>query len=117
MIWVKENVDQEVFERCFEELFNCNFLDEKEVDVSKAEGLKEALGRRLSEADVKKAMEAAMQDEYKDKLKETTRMCVEEFGAFGCPWHMVTNSEGKTEPFFGSDRYVEFLSPCPFVLL
>jgi hypothetical protein len=33
-------------------------------------------------------------------------MVVEKQGAFGCPWFWVTNSEGKSEPFFGSDRYV-----------
>jgi len=33
-------------------------------------------------------------------------MVVEKQGAFGCPWFWVTNLEGKSEPFFGSDRYV-----------
>ena len=33
-------------------------------------------------------------------------MVVEKQGAFGCPWYWATNSEGKSEPFFGSDRHV-----------
>lgn len=40
----------------------------------------------------------------KKKLVEDTSRLVEEGGAFGCPWFLVTNAEGSVEPVFGSDR-------------
>jgi glutathione S-transferase kappa 1 len=44
--------------------------------------------------------------EIKQQLTSITKMVVEKQGAFGCPWYWATNSEGKSEPFFGSDRHV-----------
>ncbi|OAA33134.1 Thioredoxin-like fold protein [Moelleriella libera RCEF 2490] len=40
----------------------------------------------------------------KKKLVEDTTRLVEEGGAFGCPWFLVTNAKGSVEPVFGSDR-------------
>ncbi|KAG6003310.1 hypothetical protein E4U21_002198 [Claviceps maximensis] len=37
-------------------------------------------------------------------LAEETQYVVKA-GAFGCPWLLVTDSRGKVEPFFGSDRF------------
>ena len=51
----------------------------------------------------------------KKKLMDVTRMVVEKQGAFGNPWYWVTNSEGKSEPFFGSDRYALSLSSLSVV--
>ncbi|PWN89673.1 thioredoxin-like protein [Acaromyces ingoldii] len=40
------------------------------------------------------------------RLKEETRILVEEEGAFGVPWIIVTRaSDGRTEKWFGSDRF------------
>jgi glutathione S-transferase kappa 1 len=40
----------------------------------------------------------------KDLLTATTQEALDR-GAFGAPWLWVTNEEGKSEPFFGSDRF------------
>lgn len=50
-------------------------------------------------------MQAANSKEYKDMLTAQTKMVVEKYGAFGCPWMVVTNEKGKKECFFGSDRW------------
>ncbi|KAG5996711.1 hypothetical protein E4U43_002812 [Claviceps pusilla] len=42
--------------------------------------------------------------QMKEVLAEETGRAVEA-GAFGCPWLLVTDSKGKVEPFFGSDRF------------
>ena len=58
---------------------------------------------------VKSIMQAAGSDEAKEALTKATQEALKR-GAFGNPWMWVTNSEGKGEPFFGSDRYVIVLS-------
>jgi hypothetical protein len=54
-------------------------------------------------------MAAAGSPQIKQQLTDITKMVVEKRGAFGNPWFWVTNSAGKSEPFFGSDRYVLWL--------
>lgn len=63
-------------------------------------------GRKLfTKEDVAKIMDgrAAM----KDALKNETQDALDK-GAFGAPWLWVTNFQGESEPFFGSDRYVVY---------
>lgn len=48
-------------------------------------------------------LEAAGSQACKDALKKSTGEALGR-GAFGCPWLWATNTEGKGEPFFGSDR-------------
>lgn len=49
-------------------------------------------------------MKAGTEKEWKDKLTANTQKVLDQ-GAFGAPWMWVQNSNGKEEPFFGSDRY------------
>lgn len=56
-------------------------------------------------SEVEKIMEGASASGFKDRLKAKTQEALDH-GAFGAPWLWVTNSTGKGEPFFGSDRYV-----------
>ncbi|KAK2589488.1 hypothetical protein QQS21_012837 [Conoideocrella luteorostrata] len=61
-------------------------------------------GEKLfSDADVGRIMDGRAQ--MKKKLAEDTGRAVGS-GAFGCPWFLVSNSEGRVEPVFGSDRQV-----------
>lgn len=59
----------------------------------------------FTESEVKTIMQAASTTEIKDRLRNKTQEALDQ-GAFGAPWLWVTNSEGKGEPFFGSDRHV-----------
>jgi glutathione S-transferase kappa 1 len=54
--------------------------------------------------EVEEITAAAESQEWKDKLLANTQKALD-LGAFGAPWFWVRNSEGKEEPFFGSDRY------------
>ncbi|KAG9257303.1 thioredoxin-like protein [Emericellopsis atlantica] len=56
----------------------------------------------FTQDDVERIMKG--REEMKDRLKETTQRAVE-LGAFGAPWLWVTNDNGKSQPFFGSDRF------------
>ncbi|KAM7202338.1 glutathione S-transferase kappa 1 [Naviculisporaceae sp. PSN 640] len=55
-------------------------------------------------SEIKQIMEGASASEFKDRLKAKTQEALD-LGAFGAPWMWVTNSKGKGEPFFGSDRF------------
>lgn len=59
-------------------------------------------GKKLfTDEDVRAIMEG--REGMKEKVKKETSDAVGK-GAFGAPWLWVTNDEGKSEPFFGSDR-------------
>jgi glutathione S-transferase kappa 1 len=58
----------------------------------------------FSNLDVDLIMAKAADKEWKDKLTANTKEALD-LGAFGAPWMMVTNGQGVTEPFFGSDRW------------
>ncbi|KAI1435792.1 thioredoxin-like protein [Xylaria sp. CBS 124048] len=49
-------------------------------------------------------VEAVGKEEAKAGLKATVDAALAR-GAFGAPWIWVTNASGKSEPFFGSDRW------------
>lgn len=94
------------------------------LDVSKPELLAQVLSKRFSEGEVKDILEKANSARYKQQLNDNTKDALDR-GAFGCPWHILRNSKGEEEPFFGSDRYVQaasLLSSCfrvrcpPFVV-
>lgn len=57
----------------------------------------------FSSKDIECIMKATGEDKWKAELKKTVEEALER-GAFGAPWIWVTNDQGKSEPFFGSDR-------------
>ena len=73
------------------------------MDISKPEIMAQCLQRNFSEEEAKKILEAAATKEYKELLTEQTAKLVGK-GAFGAPWFLVRDAEGKEEGFFGSDR-------------
>lgn len=77
---------------------------EPNQDVSKPEVLSEVLGKYFGREEVEVIMKGATEAKYKKLLVDETAMLVEK-GAFGAPWFLVTNREGKEESFFGSDRW------------
>jgi glutathione S-transferase kappa 1 len=76
-----------------------------QLDISKPENLAKALGKVFPSTEVEEILAAAVSPEIKNELTATTARVVNELGAFGCPWFWVTNGEGRSEPFFGSDRF------------
>jgi len=70
------------------------------------------LETKLFSADeVEAIMGGAASQGMKDALKDATQQVLKH-GAFGAPWIWATNEKGKTEPFFGSDRYVCCIAPA-----
>jgi hypothetical protein len=67
--------------------------------------MKQCLQRHFSDNDVDDILKGGTSPTYKKLLTDETARLVEK-GAFGAPWYLVTNKEGKEEPFFGSDRCV-----------
>lgn len=84
------------------------------VDLTKDENLRRALleataeggggggGKLLFTAEQVEDIMGS-RDAMKGVLKAKTEEVVK-LGAFGAPWLWVTNSEGKSQAFFGSDR-------------
>lgn len=103
MCYIKDNWPQDKFEAAFAELWIAMWKEQ--MNLEKPEIMKKALLRHFSSKQVKEIMEGANSAKYKQKLLDNTKVALEA-GAFGCPWFVVTNSKGVTEPFFGSDRYV-----------
>ena len=101
MLYVKQKFPRDQYEAQFQELWT--YLWEKHRDISKPEILGECLAEHFKPEEVKAILAKGTDPEYKKLLVDETANLVAK-GAFGAPWMLVTNSEGKQEPFFGSDR-------------
>lgn len=108
---IKANYSQETYLATWGYLLK-RFWTAPGVTFSQDEVLSEVLssatnaksGEKLFTAgDVKKIMDGRAAQ--KETLAKTTQTALDR-GAFGAPWFWVTNRAGKSEPFFGSDRYV-----------
>jgi glutathione S-transferase kappa 1 len=100
---VKEKFSQDIFEKTWIHLFHCMWVDH--INVTILEDLAKCLNQTgfFSNGEIETIVKAASEMEWKDRLTANTKNALE-LGAFGAPWHWVRNSEGKEEPFFGSDR-------------
>jgi 2-hydroxychromene-2-carboxylate isomerase len=114
MLFIKANYPREKFLSTLHFLLhkfwtppNADVVDEASLRALLAEATETpgAGAKLFTEADVGRIMDGRAQ--MKKKLADDTGKAVES-GAFGCPWFLVTNSKGETQPVFGSDRYV-----CP----
>jgi len=103
MLYVKRQYSREQYEAAFQQLYT--FLWEKHQDVSKPEVLAECLAQHFESEEVKTIISKGTDPQYKKLLQDDVAALVAK-GAFGAPWMIVTNVEGKQEPFFGSDRSV-----------
>lgn len=103
MCYIKNNYPRDKFEAAFAELWIAMWKEQ--MNLEKPEIIKKTLLRNFSPEQVKEIVDGANSPKYKQKLLDNTKVALEA-GAFGCPWFVVTNSKGVTEPFFGSDRYV-----------
>ena len=104
MIYVKKNFPREKFETTFLALWEWMFY--KGIDISKPEQLAKLFqSNGFSDEEIKQIFAAASSPEFKQALTANTQAALDK-GAYGAPWFWVRNSEGKEEPFFGSDRYV-----------
>ncbi|KAH5280139.1 glutathione S-transferase kappa [Parastagonospora nodorum] len=101
LVYVKEAHAQK-FIQAFKDIFQGMW--EHGLDVSKPELLAQVLLKQFSETEVRDILEKANSAPYKQRLNDNTKEALD-LGAFGCPWHVLRNSKGEEEPFFGSDRF------------
>lgn len=79
------------------------------INISMPEHLSQLLqSHGYSDQEIKDILAAASSPEYKEMLTSNTQKALD-LGAYGAPWFWVRNSEGREEPFFGSDRLVFLL--------
>lgn len=74
------------------------------LDIGETPVVHQVLRDLFGEKALEKFISEAATDAVKDQLKRTTQEALDA-GAFGAPTMLVTNEEGKTEFFFGSDRF------------
>jgi len=101
MLFIKDTFDVERYEAQFGHLWTCYWGEH--MDISKPETMSQCLRRHFNEEETKQILEGGTSPKCKKMLTDETAELVKK-GAFGAPWCIVTNQEGKTEPFFGSDR-------------
>jgi glutathione S-transferase kappa 1 len=102
LVYIKEAHPQN-FVQAFLEIFRGMWEDG--LDVSKPDLLAQVLSKHFGEGEVKDILEKANSAPYKQQLNDNTKKALD-LGAYGCPWHVLRNSKGEEEPFFGSDRCV-----------
>jgi 2-hydroxychromene-2-carboxylate isomerase len=108
MVYIKLNFPREKYETTFLTLWEWMFY--KGIDISKPENLAEVFqSNGYSDSEVGEILASASKPEFKEALTANTQTALDK-GAYGAPWFWVRNSEGKEEPFFGSDRYVLYTS-------
>ncbi|RBR21937.1 uncharacterized protein FIESC28_04689 [Fusarium coffeatum] len=111
--FIKENYSEETFLAAIRFLFHkiwmpphVNLAEDANLITALKEATDELDGgsdkKLFSNEDVEKIMKG--RESMKERVKEMTGEAVKK-GAFGAPWLMVTNGEGKSEAFFGSDRF------------
>lgn len=112
--FIKENYPESTFLATFRFFFHklwlpphVNLAEDANLIAALSEATDEldgGSGKKLfTEEDVKRIMEG--REGMKETVKGLTGDAVEK-GAFGAPWLWVTNRDGKSEAFFGSDRCV-----------
>ena len=110
--FIKENYSEEIFLGAIRFLFHkiwmpphVNLAEDANLIAALKEATDELDGgsnkKLFSNEDVEKIMKG--RESMKERVKEMTGEAVKK-GAFGAPWLMVTNGQGKSEAFFGSDR-------------
>ncbi|KAF7543058.1 hypothetical protein G7Z17_g11051 [Cylindrodendrum hubeiense] len=109
--FIKANYPLETFLSAFAFLFHklwtpphVSLVVDANVEAALAEATETTEGGRklFTAEDVEKIM--AGRESMKERVKQLTGEAVER-GAFGAPWLWATTSEGKTQSFFGSDRF------------
>ncbi|KAH6681441.1 putative glutathione S-transferase kappa 1 [Halenospora varia] len=106
LCFIKSAYPPSTFESTYLSLFKAMWTPPNQVDITKPDLLKQELGKLswFSAEQVDEILQKAGEQQWKDKLSENTKIVLDQ-GGFGAPWFWVRNGEGKSEPFFGSDRF------------
>ncbi|KAF2149788.1 putative 2-hydroxychromene-2-carboxylate isomerase [Myriangium duriaei CBS 260.36] len=85
----------------FEELYKSFWVERK--PVQEADVYEPALKRAVGDELAGKVLAEIGSAEVKQRLTENTEKAIKD-GAFGLPWMVATNAEGKTEGYWGFDH-------------
>lgn len=102
-----EKEQPEKLTQAIDALYKAFWVDGK-GPIAKPEVIGEALEPVFGKEGVKKVLEGSKSDAAKSGLKDNTARAFKE-GAFGLPWFVATNGEGKTEGFWGVDHIGQML--------
>ncbi|XP_061770927.1 glutathione S-transferase kappa 1-like [Nerophis ophidion] len=107
-VQAKETGGDQQVEKVSRELWKRIWSEDK--DITEPASLAEAAQRAgLSSSQIEEVQKLYTTQDIKDKLKSTTQAAMD-YGAFGFPM-LVCHIDGKTEMFFGSDRF-ELMAHC-----
>ncbi|KAF3770163.1 thioredoxin-like protein [Cryphonectria parasitica EP155] len=103
--YIKRQYPTETYHAMLEHLFHA-FWTPPNLNLTQVDVLAKVLADSglFSPKECETILVAAKEQEVKDMLTRTTQEALDK-GAFGAPWLWVTNAQGKSEPFFGSDRF------------
>lgn len=111
--YIKRTYPRETYHAVLEDYFHA-FWTPLNLNLTKVDVLAKVLAEcgKFSPEGCEAILAAAQAQEVKDMLTGATQEALGR-GAFGAPWLWVTNGEGKSEPFFGSDRFVSTTPEMP----
>lgn len=109
--YIKRTYPRETYHDVLEKYFQAFWVPPNH-NLTKADVLAKVLAEcgKFSPKECEAILAAAQTQEVKDLLTTATQEALGR-GAFGAPWLWVTNGQGKSEPFFGSDRFVVTKTP------
>ncbi|KAL1965923.1 hypothetical protein VTN77DRAFT_5056 [Rasamsonia byssochlamydoides] len=87
---------------CLDALYR-SFWVEGNANIGKPEGFMPVLEKTLGGTAAEEVLKASSEPRIKDLLTSNTDKAFQS-GAFGLPWFECTNTEGKTEGFWGVDH-------------
>ncbi|KIX00173.1 uncharacterized protein Z518_10310 [Rhinocladiella mackenziei CBS 650.93] len=97
--WIKDHYPPEKFEQTFPALGSAYWS--KGINISKPEGVLEALDGIFPPEEIQEIMKKAGSPENKKRVIDLTMSA----GAFGAPWIVAVNSDGERKDWFGNDRW------------
>ncbi|KAB5558057.1 hypothetical protein GE09DRAFT_99126 [Coniochaeta sp. 2T2.1] len=122
LTFIKAKYPRQTYETAFLYLYYCfwsppNVLLSDPANLTKAlcdarvgfkgpesKGEEEDTARLFDLHQVDEIIQATQTKGMKDAVRDRTQEALDR-GAFGAPWIWATNEAGKSEPFFGSDRF------------
>ncbi|KAE9364012.1 putative DSBA family oxidoreductase [Stipitochalara longipes BDJ] len=97
--WIKDHYPDDKFEATFQALVSGYWG--KGINVATTEGIIKALEGIFTQAELEDILKNAVKPENKKRVIDQTASA----GAFGAPWIVGVNSEGKRKAWFGNDRW------------
>lgn len=101
--WIKDHYPASKFEETFP-AFSTAYWS-KGINISKPEGVLEALQGIFPPDEIKEIMQKSVTPENKKRVVELTMGA----GAFGAPWIVAVNSNNERRDWFGNDRWDQVL--------